>query len=191
MKILFTGGGTGGHIYPLVAVGVDLQGLCHQLWINLDLRYLGAYGSFRKVLEEGNIRVMRVAESKLRRYFSIGNFIDGPKFVYSLLQALCKIYWFMPDVVFSKGGPGAFAVVLVARFYRIPVIIHESDTAPGMTNLMSSRFAKLVLVSFASSAQYFRNKNVYLVGNPIRRYLLRDKEEGNKEKNKQVLDFSS
>ena len=191
LRVLLTGGGTGGHIYPLIAVTAELQSLCHELWINLDLRYLGAYGQFKKVLEENSIRVMRVAESKLRRYFSVANFIDGPKFIYSIIQALFKIYWFMPDVVFSKGGPGALAVVLVARFYRIPVIIHESDTVPGMTNALSARFAKLVLISFPSSAQYFPNNNVYLVGNPIRRYLLKNTEQEDKERGKQVLGLSS
>ncbi len=186
-----TGGGTGGHIYPLIAVAAELQSLCGERDILLDLRYLGAHGPYKELLEVNNILVRRVAQSKLRRYFSFRNFIDGPKFVYSLFQALFKTFWFMPDILFSKGGPGALAVVLAARFYRIPVVVHESDTIPGLSNLLSGRYAKLVLTSFSSTVQYFSNKEIMMVGNPIRRYLLKDIENESREKYKRVLGFSS
>lgn len=191
LRVLLTGGGTGGHIYPLIAVSAELQSLCADQGILLDLRYLGAYGPYKALLEVNNILVRRVAQSKLRRYFSLANFVDGPKFIFSLFQALFKIFWFMPDILFSKGGPGAVAVVLAARFYRVPVVVHESDTVPGLSNLLSGRYAKLVLTSFSSTAQYFSGKEVIMVGNPIRRYLLQGIENESREKNKKVLGFSS
>ncbi len=189
LRILLTGGGTGGHIYPLVAIGAEIQTQCGQSGITLDLRYLGAYGPFKALLEGNNIKVWRVAESKLRRYMSIHNFIDGPKFVYSFFQAAAKIFFFMPDVVFSKGGPGALAVVLAAKLYFIPVIIHESDTVPGLTNLLSTRFAKLILTSFPGAESYFQGKHVMLVGNPIRRSLLAGIATESKERNKGAYGF--
>jgi len=191
LRVLLTGGGTGGHIYPLIAVSAELQRLCGEQGMLLDLRYLGACGNYRELLELNNILVRRVAQSKLRRYFSLSNFIDGPKFVYSLWQALFKVFWFMPDILFSKGGPGALAVVLAARFYRIQVIIHESDTVPGLTNLLSGRFSKIILTSFPQTAGYFPNKETIMVGNPIRRYLLNGIENESKEKNKRIFGFSS
>jgi UDP-N-acetylglucosamine--N-acetylmuramyl-(pentapeptide) pyrophosphoryl-undecaprenol N-acetylglucosamine transferase len=190
LRVLMTGGGSGGHIYPLVAVAAELQILAGKMGIDLELRYLGSYGTYKELLELNNIRVGKVAESKLRRYFSLSNFVDVPRFVFSIFQALFKIFWFMPDVVFSKGGPGALAVVLAARFYRIPVIVHESDAVPGLTNLISGRYAKLVAISFEKAAAYFSKKDVVLTGNPIRTYLLSNLDKESQKNNKGFLGFN-
>ncbi|MBI2592991.1 MAG: UDP-N-acetylglucosamine--N-acetylmuramyl-(pentapeptide) pyrophosphoryl-undecaprenol N-acetylglucosamine transferase [Candidatus Colwellbacteria bacterium] len=173
-RVLVTGGGTGGHIYPLVAVVSELQILASTMRIDAEIRYLGSFGPYRDLLRDNDIKAQGIVESKLRRYFSLENFIDGPKFIVGFLQALSRLFWFMPDAVFSKGGPGAMAVVLAARFYGIPVIIHESDAIPGTTNLICGRFAKIVTVAFSGAAKYFPGKEVIVVGNPIRRYLFSD-----------------
>ena len=99
------------------------------------------------------------------------------------------MFWFMPDVVFSKGGPGALAVVLAARFYRIPVVIHESDSVPGLTNHISSRFAKTIIISFDSAAKYFPGKQTILTGNPVRRSLILTKAGETMTRNKGFLGF--
>jgi len=180
-RVLTTAGGTAGHIYPVAAVVAELQTMAAEQQVNLEVRYLGAYGPFREFLQQNNIRVQRVANSKLRRYFAWQNFIDVPKFIWSIFQALWKIFWFMPNVLFSKGGPGSLAVVLAARFYRIPIIVHESDAVPSVTTNITSKFADTVAVSFASTVGQFTQKEVIHTGNPIRKYLLTDpisKEKG-------------
>lgn len=180
-RVLTTAGGTAGHVYPVVAVVAELQSMAAEQQVNLEVRYLGAHGPFKGFLQQNNIKVQRVANSKLRRYFAWQNFIDIPKFAWSVLQAFWKIYWFMPNVLFSKGGPGSLAVVLVARFYRIPVIVHESDAVPSVTTSITSKFADVVAVSFASAAEQFVQKEVIYTGNPVRKYLLTDpisKEKG-------------
>jgi UDP-N-acetylglucosamine--N-acetylmuramyl-(pentapeptide) pyrophosphoryl-undecaprenol N-acetylglucosamine transferase len=78
----------------------------------------------------------------------------------------------MPSVIFSKGGTGALSVVLAGWFYRIPIIIHESDTIPGLTNLLSKYFATRIGVSFKQTLQYFPLKKTALVGNPVRTTLV-------------------
>ncbi len=173
-RVLMTGGGSGGHIYPLVSVITELQILAAQEGVNLEIRYLGVAGPYKRFLQENGVRVENVLSSRLRRYFSLANIIDGPKFVISFFQALWKMLWFMPDVVFTKGGPGALAVVSVARLYRIPIIVHESDTVPGLSNLITAKYAKAIVVSFSSTAEYFGGRDVILTGNPIRRYLFGD-----------------
>jgi len=142
-----------------------------------ELHYLGPRDEFSEILSEKGVRVHSVPSSKLRRYAAgiLENIIDVPRFGSAVLLSLFKLYWLMPDAVFSKGGPGAFAVVLAARFYGIPVVVHESDSVPGLTNLFSGKFAKWVAVSWQSAQKYFRTDRAVWVGQPIRKELTKDK----------------
>ena len=188
LRVLVTAGGTGGHIQPTIAVVAELQQLAANMGVDLEVRYMGAPGQFVGLLEGNEIRVQKVAGSKLRRYFSIHNFIDVPKFIYSLFQAVLKMYWFMPDVVFSKGGTGSVPVILAARFYRIPVVVHDSDALPGWGSRIGAKFADMVAVSFPSASKYFPGSQVVYTGNPIRQFLLAD--PLSKEKAKGFLGFN-
>lgn len=180
MRILFTGGGTGGHIYPIIAVAEELKILISKRNIPLQMHYFGAPGKYKNLLEENGIYVSKIFSAKLRRYFDIGNFIDIPFFFLSIPQALWKIFWLMPDVLFSKGGPGSLPVVLACRFYNIPIIVHESDSVPGLANKLAFPFASRIGVSFSSAidfiVQHQKNQKkaellkekIALIGNPIR-----------------------
>ncbi|TSA45484.1 UDP-N-acetylglucosamine--N-acetylmuramyl-(pentapeptide) pyrophosphoryl-undecaprenol N-acetylglucosamine transferase [bacterium] len=168
-RILLTGGVTGGHIAPLLAVADELKKVN---FADIEIHYIGPKTPLNQEFLNRDIPVYRIALSKLRRYFSFANFVDIPKFVWSIFQALFRLYILMPDVVFSKGGPGAFAVVLAARFYFIPVIIHESDSVPGLTNRLSAKFAKRIGIAFETAAKYFNKNKVFISGNPIRAGLL-------------------
>ena len=172
LRILFTGGGTGGHIYPILAVAEELKSLGKTVNVEMELKYLGAPERYADLLEANGIKVSRIFSAKLRRQFDLRNFADIPKFFISFFQALWKILFWMPDVLFSKGGPGALPVILAAKFYRVPLIIHESDAAPGLANKLSSRFADRIGISFKSAAASLKNKNIALTGNPIRRSFL-------------------
>lgn len=188
LRILLTGGGTGGHIYPLISVAEQFYRLAGEQKKEVEMRYFGPASNLNSEFKTRGLKVEKIISSKWRRYFSLKNFIDVPKFVLSFFQALFKILWFMPDGVFSKGGPGALAVVLASRFYRIPVFIHESDTIPGLTNRLSGRFAKIIFTSFKEAAQYFPSEKVVLTGNPIRANILEDVPES--EIAKKTLGFS-
>lgn len=186
LRILLTGGGTGGHIYPLIAVNEELRKIAKEKNIDLDIRYFGVPNDYRSALEKEGIAVSKIIGAKRRRYFDPRNLIDFLKFFFSIFQLLGKIFFFMPNVVFSKGGPGALAVVIVARFYRIPVIIHESDSTPGLTNQISAHFAERIAISFPSAAEYFSDK-IASVGNPIRVSLVEN--QGDSSTAKQMLGF--
>lgn len=165
IRVLLTGGGSGGHVYPLLAVAEEfarMQG------VSLQLSYIGPKSPLNSEFSDRDIAVYRIASSKIRRYFSLSNFIDIPKFIWSIFQALYRLYRVMPDVVFSKGGPGSLAVVFAARFYLIPVFVHESDAVPGLTNKISGYLAQRVAVSFSEAEKFFSKKKVALTGNPIR-----------------------
>lgn len=166
--VLLTGGGTGGHLYPLLAVADELSTSTHG---EVTLVYVGPASSFKDEFKQRGITTHRIAGSKLRRYAAIENLLDIPRFFWSIVQSLAIVYAIMPDVVLSKGGPGAFPVVLASWFYRIPVIIHESDTVPGLTNRLSAPFATRIAVSFASAAAYFPATKTARTGIPLRKEL--------------------
>lgn len=166
--ILFTGGGTGGHIFPLIAVAQELKKQAEQFGIALDMRYFGADYNYAQEIADNDMEFTPILTTKFRRYWSLGNFMDIFKFPFALIQIFWKIFWFMPEVVFSKGGPGALTVLIASRFYGIPIVIHESDSVAGFTNRISGKWAKKIFLNFASSSGYFKNKNTEIVGNPVR-----------------------
>ena len=195
---MFTGGGTGGHIYPILAVAEKLNKFSKEKNIDLNLHYIGAPENYGEILAANNIRVSKIVSAKIRRYLDIRNLIDIPKLFISLIQAFWKVFFVMPDVLFSKGGPGALPIVLVCRFYNIPIIIHESDSVAGLTNLLSSRYADKIGISFVSAqnsfVNYFKkesdkkkiNDKIALIGNPIRSFLTK---EGSQENAKKIFGF--
>jgi len=138
----------------------------------LDLRYFGDAGGYENLIKGNGIKYSYVVSSKLRRYFSFENLIDFFKFFIAIFQSLFKVFFFMPSVVFSKGGPGSLPILFVCKFFAIPIVIHESDSAPGLTNLISGKMSKKIFLAFESARQFFPNKNVEVVGNPIRSELV-------------------
>ena len=170
-RVVLTGGGSGGHTYPLLAVAETLRNRALDMHFDLELTYLGPNDAYAHLLKDAGIRMKFVAAGKIRRYLSLKNVTDIPKFFIGFLQAVAKLYAVMPDVVFSKGGTGAFPVVLAARWYRIPVVIHDSDAKPGLTNIVSSFFAKRIFISYAAAGKYFNPNITTRTGVPVRRAL--------------------
>lgn len=173
-RILLTGGGSGGHIYPLLAVAEKLQGD--------SLRYFGPSDAWSAYVLQAGIPVSAIAKAKLRRYFSLLNIVDGVKFVYSVLQALVKVAAFRPHAAFSKGGPCALPVLFACRLYGVPIIIHESDAVAGLTSRVTGKWAKIVEVAWDEARVFFPNKDVRRVGIPLRSALRDIKENAHDAK---------
>ena len=167
MRIVLAGGGSGGHLFPLVAV---LRRLREKTNNTLEVIYIGPVGAMEKEAFSGeDVVIKRIASGKIRRYFSLLNFSD-PFFVFfGFVQSLWYLLFYMPDVVFSKGGFGSVPVVLVAWLYRIPVFVHESDAMPGIANRILGKFATTIALSYPSAKQFFLASKVTLTGNPVRR----------------------
>ncbi len=173
MRILFTGGGTGGHVFPIIAVMRELKRMAEEERI-LDVEiFYASPDDFGKDLieQEGALRI-KIRSGKIRRYASWRNIADAFTLVLGIFQALWNFFLIVPDVVFSKGGHGALPSVIAAIVFRIPLIIHESDAAPGLVNRFSARFAKRIGIAFAGAEEFFRGKNVALIGVPIRKRIL-------------------
>lgn len=174
MKIVFTGGGTGGHFYPIIAVAERVNEIIdHENIIGAKLYYISDDPYDKELLFENELLFEQVSSGKLRLYFSLKNFIDIFKIFFGTINAIYKLFSIYPDVVFGKGGYASFPVLLAARILRIPVIIHESDSSPGRVNKWAGRFAKKIAISFKEAADFFPNKNVALTGQPIRHKILK------------------
>lgn len=172
MRIILTGGGTGGHIFPLIAVARKLRVLAKERGIE-DIRflYVGArFGSVsEEVLHREGIEQRYIMSSKLRRYVSPLTIVDLIKFPFVIIQAIWILFWNMPDAVFSKGGYGSFPVMLASWLFFIPSrVIHESDTVPGLSNRMGAKFAKRIGTAFQSAALRFPVEKTAVVGMPVR-----------------------
>ncbi|MFA4975181.1 MAG: UDP-N-acetylglucosamine--N-acetylmuramyl-(pentapeptide) pyrophosphoryl-undecaprenol N-acetylglucosamine transferase [Candidatus Paceibacterota bacterium] len=170
MKIVFTGGGTGGHFYPIIAVAQKVnQIIDKEKIIGAKLYYFSDSPYDKEMLLENGLSYEETQAGKLRTYFSIKNFFDIFKMFFGTLNAIYKIFSIYPDVVFGKGGYASFPTILAARILRIPVLIHESDSVPGRVNKWAGHFAKKVAVSFKEAADYFPKDRVAWTGHPIRR----------------------
>jgi UDP-N-acetylglucosamine--N-acetylmuramyl-(pentapeptide) pyrophosphoryl-undecaprenol N-acetylglucosamine transferase len=189
IRIVLTGGGSGGHIYPLLAVAEDIRNWANDYKKDVEITYMGPKDNHSLIFVQKGFDISHIVSGKIRRYFSFQNFLDIPKLFIGFLDALIKLYFIMPDAVFSKGGTGAFPVVLAASFYRIPIIIHESDARPGLTNLVSSYFAKKIFVSFPSVIKYFNPNKTEVTGTPVREELLQNRTT--KEAAREMIGFAS
>jgi UDP-N-acetylglucosamine--N-acetylmuramyl-(pentapeptide) pyrophosphoryl-undecaprenol N-acetylglucosamine transferase len=171
-RILLVGGGTGGHVYPLVAVAEELKNLSAQRGDEIELRFMGEGRFLKEEAERLGLKCNVIFSPKWRRYFSFQNFLDIFKFPLGLFQTIFHVWLFMPDIIFAKGGYASFLPVLIGKIFMIPIVIHESDSIPGKTNTILGKLARRIFLSFQKSRNYFDGGKCEVVGNPIRRGLL-------------------
>jgi UDP-N-acetylglucosamine--N-acetylmuramyl-(pentapeptide) pyrophosphoryl-undecaprenol N-acetylglucosamine transferase len=182
MKILLAGGGTGGHFFPLIAIAEELNKISEEEhFINFKLYYISDSPYNQQLLDEQFITYIPISAGKLRVYFSFQNFIDIFKTAFGIIGAFFKVFSLYPDVVISKGGYASFPTLCAARFLRIPVIIHESDTVPGRVNKWAGKFAYRIALSYPEAAEYFNKAKVSVTGQPVRRSIRAVATEGSKE----------
>ncbi|UFU00390.1 undecaprenyldiphospho-muramoylpentapeptide beta-N-acetylglucosaminyltransferase [Radiobacillus kanasensis] len=163
-RILFTGGGTAGHVMVNLAVIPSFQ---KEGW---TIDYIGSHeGIERELIEplEG-VTYHPISTGKLRRYFSKENFKDPFKVLKGTLQAHRIIGKTKPAVIFSKGGFVSVPVLVAARMRRVPAVIHESDITPGLANKIAIPFSKKVLTTFPETVQYLPENKAEWIGAVIR-----------------------
>jgi UDP-N-acetylglucosamine--N-acetylmuramyl-(pentapeptide) pyrophosphoryl-undecaprenol N-acetylglucosamine transferase len=182
MHIVLTGGGTGGHFYPLIAVAEAVRAeTAKNRMLAPSLTYIAPDPYDAAALFAAGIEFKRASAGKLRRYMSLQNLIDPFRVVIGVVQAFLIMLKQPPDVVFSKGGFASVPTVLAARLLAIPVVIHESDSRPGRATLLAARFATRIAVSFESAVGFFperKRAEIALTGTPIRTELLKPLPEG-------------
>lgn len=171
-RIMFVGGGTGGHFYPLIAVAETIRAMHRDDAKQPLLYYIGPDPYDKKALVSNDIRFLYCPAGKHRRYKSVLNILDSFKVLSGIFVALTKLFYIYPDVVVSKGGYTSVPVVIAAWLLRIPIIVHESDAVAGSANKLASRFARIVAISYPDSAGIFPPEKTILTGIPVRKALL-------------------
>lgn len=181
MRIVLTGGGSGGHFYPLIAVAQEIKKISREeKLLPPDLVYMAPEPYDADVLYEHDITFKKIASGKWRKYASILNILDTFMVAIGSVKAILTMFFVLPDVVFSKGGYASVPVLVAARFFRIPVIIHESDSLPGRANAWAAKFAKRIAISYGETGELFEKlakkekgsgPRIALTGNPVRHEL--------------------
>ena len=148
-RMVITGGGTGGHVFPALRIAKAFQRT------GTDVLYIGSEnGMENKLSKDVDVNFKSVSTGKLRRYFDWKNFSDPFLIILGFFQSYIILRKFNPQVVFSKGGYVSVPVVVAAWLLRIPIILHESDVVPGVATRIFSKKARLILISFSQTKQY-------------------------------------
>lgn len=172
-RILFTGGGTAGHvIVNLALIPIFLA----EGW---QVDYIGSKeGIERNLISEiDEVTYFPISTGKLRRYMSLENFKDPFKVLKGTFQAWRILGRRKPQVIFSKGGFVSVPVLLAAKLRGLPAVIHESDYTPGLANKIAVPFARKVLATFPETLKYLPEKKTEYVGAVVRNEL----HKGNKD----------
>ncbi len=166
IKLIITGGGTGGHTSPAISI---VKYLRKQQNVDFDFLYIGSKSGIEKdYAEKENIPYKSINTGKLRRQLSLKNIADMFRVFIGMLQARRILSKFKPDIVFSTGGYVSVPVVIASNLKKIPIIIHEQTVNVGLANKIASKFADVVAVTFESSKEFFPKEKVIVTGIPLR-----------------------
>jgi UDP-N-acetylglucosamine--N-acetylmuramyl-(pentapeptide) pyrophosphoryl-undecaprenol N-acetylglucosamine transferase len=170
-NIVFTGGGTGGHVFPGLAVIEALPPAQRR-----EVVWLGSsHGPERKIAERQGIRFVGIPAGKLRRYLSWRNLVDVVVVAAALVKSVFVLIRLRPAVLFSKGGYVSVPPVIAARLLRVPSITHESDYDPGLATRLNAPFVDSICIPYEESRERFSSRwqaKLFVTGNPVRRAVL-------------------
>lgn len=182
MKIILAGGGSGGHFYPLIAVTEAIRDMANeQKILQPQIYYLAPSPYNAGMLFDLEIEFKKIHAGKIRRYFSLRNILDLFVTAWGFIESFFIVFFIFPDVIFSKGGFMSLPVVYAGRILRIPIVIHENDSVPGRANMITSKFAKKIAVSFVEASKFFDEKKVAWTGNPLRKEVIKPTQNGARE----------
>jgi UDP-N-acetylglucosamine--N-acetylmuramyl-(pentapeptide) pyrophosphoryl-undecaprenol N-acetylglucosamine transferase len=168
MRVLISGGGSGGHIYPALAVATQLQET-----YNAQILYLGSDdGLETDLVPAAGLRMVVVKAGKLQRFVSWRTLVGVARVPVGMLQALSIVRAFRPDAAFTSGGYVAVPAGLAARLNRVPLLMHQQDVPPNLSNRLIAPLATRISVAFADSLHYFPAHKTVQLGNPVRQAIL-------------------
>ncbi|MDR3276897.1 MAG: undecaprenyldiphospho-muramoylpentapeptide beta-N-acetylglucosaminyltransferase [Treponema sp.] len=167
VSIAFSGGGTGGHIYPGLAVAAHLEKLtgCRIFWIGSKT------GIDRAIVEKAGLEFFGISSGKLRREINFRNLVDIFKVMAGFFGARRILRREKPALLFSKGGFVSVPPCAAAASLHIPVCTHESDYSPGLATRLNARFAGIIFTAYEETAAFFppaARTKLRVLGNPVR-----------------------
>ncbi|WP_338253573.1 undecaprenyldiphospho-muramoylpentapeptide beta-N-acetylglucosaminyltransferase [Dictyobacter halimunensis] len=168
MRILISGGGSGGHIYPALAVATHLRNI-----YNAEILYLGSDdGLETQLVPAAGFRMATIKAGKLQRYVSVKTVKGIARVPVGMVQAVGIVRKFRPDATFTSGGYVAVPAGLASRLNGVPLLLHQQDVPPNLSNKLIGPLADRISIAFADSQQYFPAGKTLLLGNPIRQEIL-------------------
>lgn len=169
MKLVIAGGGTGGHLFPGIAVAEEFLARDPAN----EVLFVGTErGIEARAVPAAGYRLELISAAGIRGKHGLTQFAGIAKMIYGYAQSRKVLKAFRPDLVLGVGGYASLPMVLAARGMRIPRFIHEQNAIPGQTNQLLSRFADKVFITLEESAKYFPKDSTLLTGNPLRRQIL-------------------
>jgi len=176
LKVILSGGGTGGHIFPAIAIANELK----KIVIDVDILFVGAINKMEmEKVPAAGYKIIGIPIAGFKRKFSISNF----KLPFLILQSLITTHKiikdFKPDVVVGTGGYASGPLLKVAMAKGIPALIQEQNSYAGITNKLLSKKASKICVAFEGMDKFFPKEKIVLTGNPIRQDIFSIKEKRN------------
>lgn len=168
MRVLVSGGGTGGHIYPALAVAAQLRSE-----YQAEILFLGSDdGLETQIVPAAGLRLATIKAGKVRRYVSWQTVKGVMRIPLGVVQAVEIVRRFRPDLAFTSGGYVAVPAGLAAYLNRVPLLMHQQDVPPNLSNRQVAPLATRISVAFEDSLAYFPTRKTLLLGNPIRQEIL-------------------
>jgi len=169
IRVIIAGGGTGGHLFPGIAIATGLRARCDDMDI---LFVVGRKKMEKAIIDKAGFEARSIDIEGMLGKGMFGRMRALIKVLISLIQSLVIVRDFRPHLIVGVGGYSSGPVCLVARLLRVPTAIHEQNSFPGLTNRMLAPLVKKVFISFEESRRYFKRQDVLLTGNPVRDELL-------------------
>ena len=166
MRVIISGGGTGGHIFPAIAVAQELK----RKVADIDILFVGAMGKMEmEKVPKAGFRIKGLWISGMHRKLTMRNLLFPVKLIFSLIKSFIIISRFKPDIIVSFGGYASGPVSQAGVWKGIPLVLQEQNSYPGITNKILAGKAKKICVAYEGMEKYFDKNKTVLTGNPVRK----------------------
>jgi len=168
-KIIISGGGTGGHIFPALAIAEELKNRIP----DIDILFVGANNRMEMTkIPQAGFKIIGLPIYGLQRKLTLKNLILPFSLILSLIKSILILKKFQPDIVVGVGGYASVPIILIAQCLKIPTLIQEQNSLPGLANRITGKRASLICVAFEGLEKYFPINKIKLTGNPIRKKII-------------------